>query len=152
MAGPTPTPLTAALRMSPSRSLPAPVRPAPVTPPPTPAPAFKPPQPGAGGGPTRGAHAFRLVERGLFGRRQSDDRLRRDLSGGASFTGDMAEINTFAKENTPQLFSTVRGSIDSGGFVRFTKTYDGTGGVSHSVQYQGQLVRRRAIGQRHVER
>ena len=56
-----------------------------------------------------------------------------------SFRGRMAETNTFADRNYPQLFANIAGETRADGAVAFVKTYDGTAGVSHSVQYQGRI-------------
>jgi hypothetical protein len=38
-----------------------------------------------------------------------------------------------------RLFADVEGVTAVDGSVTFTKTYDGTGGVSHSVRYEGRI-------------
>ena len=61
------------------------------------------------------------------------------LSGSqGSVTGRTTEPNTFGNKSASQLFGNVRGSIN-GSSVSFTKTYDGTGGVNHSVEYRGTI-------------
>jgi hypothetical protein len=61
------------------------------------------------------------------------------LSGSqGAVTGRTSEPNTFGNKSARQLFGNVRGTI-SGNSVSFTKTYDGTGGVNHSVQYSGTI-------------
>ena len=55
-------------------------------------------------------------------------------------TGRMQEPNTFGKKDFPTLFATLVGRVE-GDTVAFTKTYDGTAGVSHSVRYHGLLSR-----------
>lgn len=56
---------------------------------------------------------------------------------GGSVLGTMYEVNTFGDVSRALfLTSTVNGSV-SGGQVRLTKTYDGSGGVSHMVSYVG---------------
>jgi hypothetical protein len=59
------------------------------------------------------------------------------VSGGA-LSGRTAEPATFGNGSSSQLFANLRGNV-SGNRIAFTKTYDGTGGVSHSVQYQGTI-------------
>lgn len=60
------------------------------------------------------------------------------VSADGSFSGRTEEPNTFGKQPAPRLYATVRGAINGSG-VQFTKTYDGTGGVSHSVAYSGNV-------------
>jgi hypothetical protein len=55
-------------------------------------------------------------------------------------TGRMSEPNTFGTAGVPFLYASVDGWIH-GRAVQFTKTYDGTGGQNHSVQYSGYLDR-----------
>ena len=57
---------------------------------------------------------------------------------GDRLTGRITEPNTFGAAGVPFLYANVQGFI-SGDTVRFTKTYDGTGGQSHSVPYEGVL-------------
>jgi len=59
---------------------------------------------------------------------------------GQRISGRMAEPNTFAKQPVNRLFANLSGVIRPDSVVRFTKTYDGTGGVSHSVTYSGKLT------------
>lgn len=54
------------------------------------------------------------------------------------FDGLISEPATFGNGSSRFLFAKLTGSVD-GSRVRFVKTYDGTGGVSHSVNYQGVL-------------
>lgn len=65
-----------------------------------------------------------------------DANVRQD---GARITGSMVEPNAFG-DQTQALFltSTIKGSV-TGNRVSFVKTYDGAGGVSHSVNYEGQV-------------
>lgn len=58
---------------------------------------------------------------------------------GSRVTGSVIELNAFGDQSAA-IFptSTVIGSID-GNNVLFTKTYDGSGGVSHSVVYRGEI-------------
>jgi hypothetical protein len=53
-----------------------------------------------------------------------------------SFTGDIDEPNTYADPSAPRLFASIAGTRN-GLEVIFTKTMDGTGGVAHSIYYQG---------------
>lgn len=59
---------------------------------------------------------------------------------GKVITGHISETQTFG-ETSPDgsLRAKIVGSVD-GHKVVFTKTYDGTGGQSHSVTYRGTLV------------
>ena len=54
--------------------------------------------------------------------------------------GRISEPNTFGTPGVPYLFANVYGTI-SGDTIQFTKTYDGTGGQSHAVQYYGRINR-----------
>ena len=61
------------------------------------------------------------------------------LSGSqGSVSGRTTERNTFGNKSASHLYGNVRGTI-SGSSIAFTKTYDGTGGVSHSVEYRGSI-------------
>lgn len=59
---------------------------------------------------------------------------------GDRFSGTMSEPNTFAKANVSRLFSNLRGRVRTDRTISFTKTYDGTGGQTHSIEYRGRLV------------
>jgi len=57
----------------------------------------------------------------------------------SSLTGSVVELNAFGDSNQALfLTSDLYGSL-SGRTVSFTKVYDGSGGVSHSVVYEGTL-------------
>jgi hypothetical protein len=60
-------------------------------------------------------------------------------SRGARFEGVIVEPNTFGDRAFAELFADVSGS-DNGATFSFAKTYDGTGGQSHTVQYSGELA------------
>ena len=54
--------------------------------------------------------------------------------------GRSEEVNTFGRKDAPKLFANLRCDatrLRPGQTVNITKTYDGTGGVSHSVRYSG---------------
>jgi hypothetical protein len=55
-------------------------------------------------------------------------------------SGSISEPNTFGTPGVAFLHAYVQGSID-GDVIQFTKTYDGTGGQNHSVQYNGVIDR-----------
>lgn len=58
---------------------------------------------------------------------------------GRSISGTIHEVNAFGDASRALfLTSTFAGTVD-GRAVRFTKTYDGSGGASHSVSYSGTL-------------
>ena len=59
---------------------------------------------------------------------------------GTHLSGSIREPNTFGDDTSTVLIARVDGEIE-GESVHFIKTYDGTGGVSHSVEYQGLLDR-----------
>lgn len=57
----------------------------------------------------------------------------------ASLSGTVVEVNVFGDRNLALfLTSDIKGE-QNGSNIYFEKTYDGSGGVSHSVQYQGML-------------
>lgn len=55
---------------------------------------------------------------------------------GDSFTGEIDEPNTYAHPAAPRLYATVSGAR-AGLDVSFVKKMDGTGGVAHSIYYEG---------------
>lgn len=58
----------------------------------------------------------------------------------AGCLGRSDELNTFGKRDAPKLFASLTcssNSLSPGQVVSIKKTYDGTGGVSHSVIYTG---------------
>lgn len=57
---------------------------------------------------------------------------------GASFAGKIAEPATFGSGTSQYLFANFYGELNSDK-VSFIKVYDGTSGVSHSVNYQGMI-------------
>lgn len=58
----------------------------------------------------------------------------------AGFHGEIHEGNTFNDDSAKALRADILGGVvDKTGVVRFTKKYDGTGGVSHPVEYVGSL-------------
>ncbi|MGE3143080.1 MAG: toll/interleukin-1 receptor domain-containing protein [Hyphomonadaceae bacterium] len=58
-------------------------------------------------------------------------------SHGARFRGRIEENNTFAAGAGPVLTANLAGAAREDGALAFRKTYDGGGGVSHSVDYEG---------------
>jgi hypothetical protein len=60
---------------------------------------------------------------------------------GARFTGKTSEPNTFGDPIAARLGANLRGDLGADGSVSFRKTYDGSGGVSHDVEYRGALQR-----------
>ena len=57
---------------------------------------------------------------------------------GNRLSGTMVEPNTFGAQDVVYLLADVAGTVN-GERVVFIKTYDGSGGVSHSVRYDGVL-------------
>jgi hypothetical protein len=55
-------------------------------------------------------------------------------------SGQLSEPNTFGDKSAAVLYAVVVGTVD-GTSVRFTKRYDGSGGASHEVLYEGRLDR-----------
>lgn len=62
-------------------------------------------------------------------------------------TGATIERNNFGSSDALFLLASIRGQ-HTGASVTFTKTYDGTGGQTHSVQYTGTITPngRRIVG------
>jgi hypothetical protein len=60
------------------------------------------------------------------------------VSSDGAVSGRTEEIATFGKGPSPKLFATIAGTLQ-GSSISFTKTYDGTNGVSHSVGYSGSI-------------
>lgn len=62
------------------------------------------------------------------------------LQQGDEITGFIREANTFGATDDPWLHALLKGKVDpETGSVTFTKTYDGTSGVDHDVEYAGKL-------------
>ncbi|WP_409998774.1 caspase family protein [Bradyrhizobium sp. SZCCHNS2022] len=62
--------------------------------------------------------------------------------GTAGCAGRAEEVNTFGNRSAPKLFANLAcssASLVPGQTVTITKTYDGTGGVSHAVSYVGRI-------------
>ena len=64
--------------------------------------------------------------------------LTPSVSASGLLSGSTKKPNTFGNKSASRLYATVRGSID-GPNVQFTKTSDGTGGVSHSAAYRSKV-------------
>src|SRR5262249_53761069 len=61
-------------------------------------------------------------------------------SDGARVFGETVEPNTFGDHNIALfLTATLSGVVNADGSVRFAKTYDGAGGQTHTVAYDGAL-------------
>nr|WP_276557146.1 caspase family protein [Prosthecomicrobium hirschii] len=60
---------------------------------------------------------------------------------GDRVTGLSSEPNTFGNKSATQLRATWAGRVAADGGIVLTKTYDGSGGVSHSITYRGRLNR-----------
>lgn len=75
------------------------------------------------------------------------------MQGGAAFTGALEEDNSFAAGAGPRLYARIDGRASEAGYVTFSKTYDGTGGVSHTVYYEGRMdaAQREIVGTWRVE-
>jgi len=62
------------------------------------------------------------------------------IQDGNTVAGFMKEPNTFGKRNEPWLHAVFKGRLDqNAGKITFTKTYDGTAGEDHNVEYSGQV-------------
>jgi hypothetical protein len=55
-------------------------------------------------------------------------------------TGKITEANTFGNSSTSKLYSDIDKITLDGKKLRFIKTYNGKGGVKHSVLYSGDLL------------
>jgi hypothetical protein len=89
-----------------------------------------------------GAQGLNGVWLGYYGYGDATDRVQFQLKAmraGAAFTATTIEPNTFGTKDALFLTADVAGTVSADGGVRFTKTYDGTGGQTHSVQYAGAL-------------
>jgi hypothetical protein len=63
------------------------------------------------------------------------------LQKGDDLTGHVKETNTFGKQPEPFLHSSLKGRLNKETRdLTFTKTYDGTAGASHSVEYSGRIA------------
>jgi len=60
------------------------------------------------------------------------------IQDGGRVTGMIREPNTFGQQPDPWLHATFDGRYSSRE-LSFTKTYDGTAGASHDVEYKGQI-------------
>ena len=67
-------------------------------------------------------------------------RVGTPISDYADITGSIAEPATFGNREQPWLSATIDGQVRRD-TIEFVKTYDGTGGVDHSVSYKGELDR-----------
>lgn len=70
--------------------------------------------------------------------------VRSDMANGASqargFVGQSGEPNSFALTSTAQyLYAEISGEARADGAISFSKTYNGAGGVTHSVTYEGRV-------------
>jgi len=136
VAAPVSRPVQTLARPAPSNTAPQPSAPAPVYQPP-PVVASPPPAPppnDALAGAWRGVSVYTNAAEPAI-----DFDLDAQVSGDR-ISGRMSERNTFAPGGCPYLYATIEGQI-SGDSVRFTKTYSGTCGQTHSVQYQGLIDR-----------
>jgi hypothetical protein len=62
---------------------------------------------------------------------------------GNTIVGFMKEPNTFGRQDDPWLHAGFKGRFDAKtGKVTFTKTYDGTAGQSHDVEYSGTMSKK----------
>lgn len=55
---------------------------------------------------------------------------------GDKLSGTTEEANTFGQKTSDVLKANIEGTV-KGNLVQFTKTYDGTGGQTGSIQYRG---------------
>ncbi len=59
----------------------------------------------------------------------------------SNISGFISEPNTFGNKSSANLYASFEGGA-LGNDLSWTKTYDGTGGISHSITYEGKLDRR----------
>lgn len=57
----------------------------------------------------------------------------------SSLTGSVVEFNSFGDRSLALFLTSDLYGVQDGRTVSFTKVYDGSGGVSHSVVYEGTL-------------
>ena len=58
---------------------------------------------------------------------------------GLTLRGKVTEPNTFGDATSDRLYADIEGEFFEDNKVVFDKTYDGTGGVGHTVRYEGYL-------------
>lgn len=83
---------------------------------------------------------------GWYAYPRGDERISVDFEmkftapGGNTFKARTTEANTFGEASAPKLFADCAGAYDpTARKLSWTKAYDGTGGVSHSIDYRGTL-------------
>jgi hypothetical protein len=64
--------------------------------------------------------------------------LRLRVAPNGAVSGSTEEPATFGNGTSPKLYAGIVGVLQ-GSSLQFTKTYDGTGGVRHSVEYSGSV-------------
>jgi len=84
-----------------------------------------------------GTWSGRYAYQGSAGRQEVPFTLQMTVRN-ASISGRMTEPATFGDKTSPSLYANVVGVVE-GRRVRMVKTYDGTGGQTHSVYYEGML-------------
>ncbi len=62
------------------------------------------------------------------------------IDNGGTLIGSITELNVFGSPDVAFLLSDVSGTVRNGR-VSFEKTYNGVGGVTHTVRYQGGVSR-----------
>ncbi len=68
------------------------------------------------------------------------------ISAGASFRGGAREPNPFSPAGGMTLTSIIAGETRGDGAIAFRKTYDGSSGISHSVDYEGRVENGAIVG------
>lgn len=63
------------------------------------------------------------------------------IHGSVSISGELVELQTFGQEVDDGMLAAALSGSASGALLSFTKTYDGSGGVSHSVEYRGTVIK-----------
>jgi hypothetical protein len=58
----------------------------------------------------------------------------------SAISGQLVELQTFGQEVDDGMLAAALSGSASGDLLSFTKTYDGSGGVSHSVVYRGTVI------------
>lgn len=88
----------------------------------------------------QGAESLSGAWRGVFtGGGNQPTEFQANLSDfGGRLTGDTTELNPTGSGGSYFFLGNVAGTRQ-GAQIRFTKTYDGTGGRSHAVEYVGRL-------------
>jgi hypothetical protein len=88
----------------------------------------------------RGTYSYPSVHEGRAVANTSPVEFVIDIvADGLTLGGKVTEPNTFGDATSDRLYADIEGEFFEDNKVVFEKTYDGTGGVSHTVRYEGYL-------------